>query len=93
MEESLGVGEAAVKAAAAGCTGCMMAMERSGEYDITFVPKDISGIANAVRSVPREMINERGNNVTDECLRYILPMIRGEVYGEYENGIPVHFVL
>lgn len=93
VEESLGVGEAAVKAAAAGSTGCMMAMERSGEYDITFVPKDISGIANAVRSVPREMINERGNNVTDECLRYILPMIRGEVYGEYENGIPVHFVL
>ena len=93
VEESLGVGEAAVKAAAAGSTGCMMAMERSGEYDITFVPKDISGIANAVRSVPREMINERGNNVTDECLRYILPMIHGEVYGEYENGIPVHFVL
>ena len=46
-----------------------------------------------MRSVPREMINERGNNVTDECLKYILPMIRGEVYGEYENGIPVHFVL
>ncbi len=91
--ESLGVGEAAVLAADSGRTGCMMAMERSGEYDISFVPKEIAGIANAVRSVPREMINAEGNYVTDECLKYILPMIQGERDVKYDMGLPVHIVL
>ena len=93
IKESLGVGAAAVNAAVDGASGCMMAMERSGEYDISFVAKDISGIANAVRSVPREMINVRGNNVTDRCLEYILPLIQGEVHNEFKNGLPVNLVL
>ena len=72
----------------------MMAMERAeGEYKISFVAKEIAGIANAVRSVPREMINEQGNNVTGECLEYILPLIQGEMANKYENGLPVHFVI
>lgn len=93
IEESLRVGEAAVLAADGGRTGCMMAMERSGEYDISFVPKEIAGIANAVRSVPRDMINGAGNYVTDECLKYILPMIQGERNVKYDMGLPVHIVL
>lgn len=93
IEESLGVGEAAVLAAADGRTGCMMAMERSGEYDISFVPKEIAGIANAVRSVPRDMINAEGNYVTYECLKYILPMIQGERDVKYDMGLPVHIVI
>lgn len=93
IKESLGVGEAAVHAACSGSTGCMMAMERSGEYDIAYTAKDIKGIANAVRCVPREMINERGNNVTDECLAYIMPLIQGEVNNQFRCGLPVHLVL
>ena len=34
----------------------------------------------SVRTLPAEYINERGNNVTDECCRYLLPLIRGEAY-------------
>ncbi len=94
ISESRGVGEAAVVSAVSGKSGCMMAMNRSeGEYSISFVAKEIAGIANAVRSVPRSMINEKGNYVTDECLEYILPLIQGEVTNKYENGIPVHTVL
>ena len=92
MSESLGVGQAAVVAAVNGKTGCMMAMEREGGR-IVFEPKEIAGIANAVRSVPRSMINEEGNYVTEECLKYIYPLIQGEVQIKYENGLPVHFVL
>ncbi len=93
ISESRGVGAAAVAAAVSGKSGCMMAMERAeGEYAISFVAKDIAGIANAVRSVPREMINEKGNNVTEECLKYIMPLIQGECENKYENGMPVHMV-
>lgn len=94
IKESRGVGAAAVSAAVEGKTGCMMAMDRcGGEYGVEFNAKEIAGIANAVRSVPREWINEKGNYVTDECLRYILPLIQGEMDNKYENGLPVHFVI
>ncbi|MBE6588140.1 MAG: diphosphate--fructose-6-phosphate 1-phosphotransferase [Ruminococcaceae bacterium] len=94
IAESRGVGAAAVAAAVAGKTGCMMAMDRcEGEYAVEFNAKEIAGIANAVRSVPREMINEAGNYVTDECLKYIYPLVQGEMTNKYENGLPVHFVI
>ena len=54
---------------------------------------DIAAIANKVKSVDQSFINERGNNVTDECLEYLLPLVSGEVYPEYENGIPKHIFL
>ncbi|MBQ2729378.1 MAG: 6-phosphofructokinase [Clostridia bacterium] len=94
IAESRGVGAAAAAAAVSGKTGCMMAMDRaSGDYAVEFNAKEIAGIANAVRSVPREMINEKDNYVTDECLNYILPLIQGETTNKYENGLPVHMVI
>ena len=54
---------------------------------------DIAEIANKVKSVDQSFINERGNNVTDECLEYLLPLVAGEVFPEYENGIPKHIFL
>ena len=50
-------------------------------------------IANKVKSVPREFINEQGNNVTDECLSYIMPLIEGETHPEFAHGLPVHIIL
>ncbi len=94
LSESSTCGMAAVRCATAGTTGCMISMVRAeGDYDISFEAFDIAKIANQVRSVPREFINEAGNNVTEECLRYILPLIQGEPVIRYENGLPVHFVI
>ncbi len=94
LSESSTCGMAAVGCATAGTTGCMISMVRAqGEYAISFEAFDIAKIANQVRSVPREFINETGNNVTDECLRYILPLIQGEPVIQYQNGLPVHFVI
>ena len=62
------------------------------EYSITYEARDVLEIANKVRAVPDEFINERGNYVTEECSRYILPMICGEIYPESKDGLPVHFV-
>ena len=62
-------------------------------YKVEASSEDIAKIANKVRAVPREFINERGNNVTKECLEYISPLIQGETEPKYKNGIPVHFVI
>ncbi len=94
LDESVLCGNTAVNKAVSGTSGCMIAMVRAeNEYAISFEPKDVTKIANAVRSVPRAMINEEGNNVTTECLEYIKPMIAGETKSVFKDGLPVHFVI
>ena len=96
IEESVGAGRAAVETALQGASGVMMTIlrtEREGKYAACFGASDVSEIANAVRSVPENYINERGNGVTEECLRYILPLIQGEVDTIYRDGLPVHITL
>ncbi len=87
------VGRAAVEHAIAGETGKMMGFERTSNspYAVKVIANDISAIANRIRAVPDEFINERGNDVTDECLRHIEPLILGEPKLEYVGGIPRHF--
>ena len=82
-------------AAVDGMSGKMIAMERDEKpaYHIRYVTKDVTQIANAVRTVPREWIVPENNNVTDECLRWILPLIQGEAEPVWRDGLPVHFVL
>lgn len=95
LAESQGVGEAAVQAAAKGVSCSMMTMQRAeGElYRIDFLPKDVAEIANKIRFVPDEFINEEGNGVTDACCRYLAPLIAGEATCRFENGLPKFFSL
>ncbi len=95
IEESAAIGAAAVRAATgseAPLTGVMMAyVRRGGAYRCDIVTHDIGDIANEIKTVPREFINERGNGVTDACCEYILPLIQGERKQIFERGIPKHF--
>ena len=49
---------------------------------------DLSSVANYEKKVPVEWINERGNNISDEFIRYALPLIQGETGMVKENGLP-----
>ena len=72
----------------------MAAYERkteNGKYFCEIVPMDVNLIANAIKKVPAEFINKDGNGVTDECVKYLLPLIDGECDIEYKNGLPEHF--
>ncbi|MBO5286759.1 MAG: 6-phosphofructokinase [Clostridia bacterium] len=94
ITESVKIGKESVRMAIDGKNGIMSTFVREdGEYgiEISFVP--VSEVANKVKSVPMEYINEKGNNVTEECIRYIAPLVCGEVQKRYENGLPVHFKL
>ena len=95
ITESVGVGMAAVDAATRGKTGVMMTINRvdTEEYTVYYDSADISKIANGVKHVPREFINAEGNGITDECVKYLAPLIIGEVFPEYENGLPKHIVI
>ncbi len=95
LEESVRVGRSAVVAASEGITCRMMTILRKNEakYSTYIGSSDVSEIANMVKSVDSKFINERGNNVTDECLEYLLPLIKGERNIKYKDGLPVHFVI
>ena len=95
ITESVMVGKGAVKAATEGRTGVMMTIERleGAEYSVRIGLADISCIANAIKTVPGEYINEEGNGITEDGVNYLRPLIEGELDLEYENGLPKHFVI
>ena len=95
ITESVSVGKHAVECALKGETGVMVTIDRaaSDEYSVSFGSADISGIANGVKGVPSEYINEEGNGITDACIRYLAPLIMGELDVIYEAGMPKHIVL
>lgn len=95
IRESVMVGSAAVDGAVNGATGKMMnILRREGDgYETYASCEDIDKIANMVRTVPDEFINDRGNGITDAGVRYLLPLIKGESYSEYSDGLPNHISL
>ena len=95
IDESVRVGKGAVDAAVSGVTREMMTIDRISDapYRSEIGHSDVSKIANLIKSVYPEFINERGNGVTDACCEYLLPLIAGENYPEYINGMPDYIVI
>ena len=95
LNESMELGRTAVRKAINGTTGEMAIITRTSNtpYSVVYDSADISQIANEVKSVPRNFINEAGNNVTQEMIDYLSPLIIGESEVEYENGLPKYLTL
>lgn len=92
LAESFQLGNTAVKLAEEGVTGSMVCLNRlsSDPYEVEYSHADVSKIANEIRSVPREWINEAGNDVLAPMYDYLKPLIVGEPDITYENGLPVY---
>ncbi len=93
IDESVKIGEEAVKTALSGQTGKMMSFKRISDrpYFVEIVPVDTKDVANKEKLFPKEWINNQGNNVTFQALDYFLPLIQGELNILMKNGMPVHF--
>ncbi len=92
LDEAVKLGEFAVRFTEEGNTGFMTALKRKSTipymYDIEMAP--LAEIANQEKKVPREWINEAGNNVKQEVIDYMRPLIQGEVSISYRDGLPVY---
>ena len=87
-------GKAAVENAIAGINGRMIAFERgiqNGHYACKTKLVPLMEVANVEKKIPREWINEAGNDVREELVRYLAPLIQGEVSVPMKNGVPMHF--
>ena len=97
IEEAFTAGSMAAAAAADGETGEMVIFRRvnqgSEPYRIEFSRFDIHQIANGVKNVPQEWINEAGDDLTQDYIDYALPLIQGELTPIWVNGTPRHLVM
>lgn len=93
--ESRNLGAFAAVSAIRGESGKMSALKRicDDPYQVEIELADLSKIANFEKKVPMEWINEEGNDIKDDLLTYLKPLIQGEVQILYENGVPRHFIL
>lgn len=89
------LGAASATHAIEGNTGEMACVKRISDapYKLEFHFVPIQKIANRVKTVPLSWIHEAGNDVTEEMIQYILPLIQGEMPVTFHSGVPVHFKL
>lgn len=89
VTEAIEVGSVAVRALCEKKTGLMVVILRKDteEYEVEYDLKPLRLCANVEKKIPREWINEEGNQVNENLIKYILPLINGEHPAVYKDGI------
>ena len=65
-------------------------VRKKGEkYSWKIAPVSLSKIANVEKKLPKSYISGDGFNVTSKAIKYLRPLIKGEAYSKFKNGIPV----
>jgi 6-phosphofructokinase 1 len=90
VEQAYAVGKAAVELALQGVNAVMPIIVRRAQrpyrWSISHVP--LAEVANKEKKLPREYIREDGFAITVACRRYLEPLIAGEAYPPYRDGLP-----
>jgi ATP-dependent phosphofructokinase / diphosphate-dependent phosphofructokinase len=95
VDQAYAVGKAAVQFALQGKNAVMPIIVRksSKPYRWGIGEAPLSAIANQEKKVPRHYITPDGFGITGTCRRYLLPLIGGEGYPPYRNGLPTYVAL
>ncbi len=90
VEQAYAVGKAAVEYAVQGRNAVMPAIIRKSArpYRWKIEPVPLSAVANVEKTVPRNFITADGFGITAACRRYLEPLIAGEDYPPYVDGLP-----
>jgi len=84
------VGIHAVKYAVKGLNGVMPVIVRGKgkKYSWKIEPAPLSKIANVEKKLPKSFISKDGFNVNSKAIAYLKPLIAGEAFPEFKDGIP-----
>ncbi len=95
VKQAYAVGREAVKLALAGKTAVMPVIKRVSDspYRWKIESAPLAKIANKEKMVPASYITKDGFGITKACRRYLAPLIKGEDYPPYINGLPKYPVL
>ena len=95
VDQAYAVGKAAVELAIKGRNAVMPVIVRKSNkpYKWTIESADLKDIANKEKMMPRDFITADGFHITDKCRQYLAPLIAGEDYPPYKNGLPSYVKL
>ncbi|MGE4354654.1 MAG: 6-phosphofructokinase [Oscillospiraceae bacterium] len=91
LDEAILAGKAAVESAVNGESGKMVAFERfckNGEYRCRTKLVPLADVANYEKKVPLDWICPKGNNVTEDFINYVEPLIQGFPLRVYDHSLP-----
>ena len=95
VDQAYALGKAAVEMALSGDNAVMPTIERLSDepYEWKIGKAKLSDVANVEKMMPREYISDDGYGITAACRRYLQPLIQGEDYPPYRNGLPAYVEL
>ncbi len=95
VDQAYAVGKAAVELALKGRNAVMPVIVRKSAkpYRWSIGEAPLSEIANKEKKLPRNFITADGFGITAACRNYLTPLIAGEDYPPYRNGLPTYVTL
>ena len=90
VEQAYAVGRAAVEFAIAGKSAVMPAIRRLSDapYRWDIIEAPLSEVANQEKMLPPNFISADGFGITEAARRYLAPLIVGEAYPPFKDGLP-----
>ena len=95
VEQAYALGRAAVELAVKGKGTVMPTIVRTSNkpYKWKIGVADLKNVANVEKKMPRDFITADGFGITAKCRNYLAPLIVGEDYPPYQNGLPKYVTL
>lgn len=95
VDQAYAMGKAAVEFADAGKNAVMptIVRKKTKKYSWTVGEAKLVDVANVEKMMPRSYITRDGFGITEECRQYLQPLIQGESYPPYKNGLPQYVEL
>lgn len=95
LDQAYQLGQKAVELAIDGANGVLPVIKRTSNspYAWTIETAFLKDVANIEKELPPEYIREDGFGITNACRAYLQPLISGEAYPPYKDGIPQYIKL
>ena len=90
VEQAYAMGKAAVQFAIKGHNAVMPTIVRLSNkpYKWKVGMAQLARVANVEKMMPSNFISKDGFGITEKCREYLVPLIKGEDYPPYKNGLP-----
>lgn len=95
VDQAYELGKKAVLMALQGKNALMpiIVRENNHPYRWSIGEVELEKVANVEAKLPRHYISEDGFGITNACREYLAPLIQGEAYPPYRNGLPAYVTL
>ena len=73
---------------------CLVYIEKpSKTYSWTIKKIPLAKVANKEKKLPKSFISKDFYNITKKCVDYLLPLIKGESFPKFIDGLPKYTIL